>query len=72
MGFAIKSPKMSTAAAAADSTPAIVTETVDDSTARAQDQKRARKRGLLSTILSTRNRGGALTSQNPTGNTTLG
>lgn len=72
MGFAIKSPKISSAAASVDSTPATVTETVDNYSARAQDQKTARKRGLLSTILSTHNRGGALAASNTTGNTTLG
>lgn len=71
MGFAIKSPKVSAQApAAVDSTPSIVTETVDVNTARAQDQKSARKKGLLSTIL-TRRTGGALTPQT-SGNTTLG
>lgn len=71
MGFVIKSPKVS-APATATAQPTVVTETVDVTAARAQDQKNARKRGLLSTIMSTHNRGDVLSPQAPTGNTTLG
>ena len=73
MGFALKTPKVAAAAATTtESTPPpVVTETVQEDASRAYDQKRSVKRGLLSTILSTHNRGGSLTPQT-TGNTTLG
>ncbi|MCH5284605.1 MAG: hypothetical protein J1E42_03305 [Akkermansiaceae bacterium] len=71
MGFAIKSPKVS-APAAVETAPPVVAEAVEDNTASAYDQKRANRRGLLSTILSRNNSGGALTSRTQTGNTTLG
>lgn len=70
MGFAIKTPKLSSAAAAAPKVePDVVTETVQYDTTRDYDQRRANKRGLLSTILSNPNRNLSATGR---GNTTLG
>lgn len=72
MGFAIKTPKIQqTSAAATYTPPPVVAETVQDDATRAYDQKRSNKRGLLSTILNTRMKGGSLTPQS-TGNSTLG
>lgn len=67
MGFAFKTPKISAGSVAEPHiAPAVVTETVDTDTIRNYDQKRANKRGLLSTILSDHNRSYS------GGNTTLG
>lgn len=76
MGFIFKTPKVSSAinnvtAAPAATPPPVVTETVAEDAARSYDQQRSNKRGLLSTILSSHNRGGALTPE-PSGNSTLG
>lgn len=72
MGFAIKTPKMSSAASAPTYTePPVVTETVQEDTVRGYDQMKSAKRGLLSTILSTRNNSSSLAPQT-SGNTTLG
>lgn len=73
MGFVFKTPKVSTPVTAAEpeATPAVVTETVQEDVTRNYEQKRANKRGLLSTILNNHNKMGALTPQS-SGNTTLG
>ena len=73
MGFIFKTPKMPSVPQPAEvvSTPAVATETVQEDITRNYEQKRANKRGLLSTILNNHNKVGALSS--PTGgNTTLG
>lgn len=71
MGFA-KAPKMTTTSAPPTYTPPpVVSETVQEDTTRNYDQQRSNKRGLLSTILSTRNRGSSLSPQS-SGNSTLG
>lgn len=71
MGFAFKTPKITSPATPA-ATPQVVTETVQEDTSRGYDQKRSNRRGVLSTILSDHNRGGVLSSTTPTGNSTLG
>lgn len=71
MGFAIKTPKTPTPSTP-ETPPQVVTETVQGDTIRNYDQKRSNRRGVLSTILSNHNRGGALTSTTPSGNSTLG
>lgn len=68
MGFAFKTPKIATAEPKV--APAVVTETVQEDTTRNYAQKSANKRGLLSTILSNRNRTFPTASQG--GNSTLG
>lgn len=71
MGFA-KTPKINTASSIPTYTPPpVVSETVQDDAARSYDQQRGNKRGLLSTILSSHNRGSSLAPQS-SGNTTLG
>lgn len=70
MGFMIKSPK-TPASQAVKTAPPVVSETVREDAERNYDQKRANKRGLLSTILSASNRGSSLTPES-TGNSTLG
>lgn len=74
MGFA-KAPKINTTTAASNpptyTPPPVVSETVQEDSTRSYDQQRSNKRGLLSTILSTRSSGSSLAPQ-PTGNTTLG
>lgn len=73
MGFAFKTPKITSAPKVSEpkTAPAVVTETVQEDITRDYEQKRANKRGLLSTILSNHNRTGALAA--PTsGNSTLG
>lgn len=71
MGFA-KAPKITTTAAPPTTTvPPVVSETVQEDATRSYDQQRSSKRGLLSTILSTRSSGSSLSPQAP-GNTTLG
>lgn len=71
MGFVFKTPKMSASAAEPTVAPAVVSETVQEDVTRNYEQKRANKRGLLSTILSNQNRAGALSSFH-SGNSTLG
>lgn len=68
MGFA--KPKISNPATVT-SPPPVVTETVEDHSSRAYDQKQAVRRGLLSTILSKRPSEAALGASN-SGNSTLG
>lgn len=74
MGF-FKKPKIS-ASSATESTPVhtpppVVSETVEDDATNNYDQKKANRRGLLSTILSNQNKGNALAPQTG-GNSTLG
>lgn len=72
MGFSIKTPKLSSSGAAEPvATPTVVTETLQEDATRNYEQKRANKKGLLSTILSNHNRTGALSSPS-SGNSTLG
>lgn len=74
MGFMFKTPKIASAPAASQpaAEPVVVTETVQEDVTRNYEQKRANKKGLLSTILSNHNRTGALSSSQNSGNSTLG
>lgn len=69
MGFAIKTPKTPTI----KSEPPVVTETQESDMQADYEQKSARRRGLLSTILTANGKKNALTSARPESeNRTLG
>ena len=69
MGFAIKTPKTPTI----NSEPPVVTETQETDMQVDYEQKSARRRGLLSTILTANGKKNALTPVHPeTDNRTLG
>ena len=70
MGFVKKiiSPAAPQSATSVYTPPPVVADTADTDSAAAYEQKSARKKGLLSTLLSKQNQRGTST----TGNTTLG
>ncbi|MBE6419248.1 MAG: hypothetical protein E7031_03880 [Akkermansiaceae bacterium] len=69
MGFAIKTPK----APPVNTEPPVVADTQDTDTQAGYEQKSARRRGLLSTILTNNGKRGSLApAAPPTDNTTLG
>lgn len=69
MGFAVKTPK----APAVDTTPPVVSDTQETDVASDYEQKSARRRGLLSTILTKKGKNGSLaTTAQATDNITLG
>ncbi len=69
MGFAVKTPKIP----AVESTPPVVAETQDTDAQADYEQKAARRRGLLSTILSNKEKNTGLAPAAPVGNnSTLG
>lgn len=69
MGFAMKTPK----APPVNTTPPVVADTQETDTQADHEQKSARRRGLLSTILTRNGKQGSLASATPAApNTTLG
>lgn len=71
MGFSVDASAPQ--APAVDTTPPVVAETHEADTAADYEQKSARRRGLLSTILTNKQNRGSLAPATPApGNTTLG
>lgn len=71
MGFSVKTSTPQ--APAVDTTPPVVAETHEGDTAADYEQKSARRRGLLSTILTNKQNRNSLAPATPTAeNTTLG